>query len=205
MKIGAEPSSRSKRDIILRVAAEEFGRNGFDATMWARIAERAGIGNTALYHYFESKTHCLFTLLQESNGAWHERWSACLVNSQQPVDAVLDAVRATFDCTEADAIKNRLLLNEQGKLTTIEAKGRTREAQIEALQLARRIEKLWIDFLTRAIESGAIPRQDPGVLAHAIIGLLQSVWGWYRPGGRRKLDYLRDRYCQYVRAMLTTA
>ena len=60
-------------------------------------------------------------------------------------------------------------------------------------------------ILTRAIESGAILRLDPGVLAHAIIGLLQSVWGWYRPGGRRKLDYLRDRYCEYVRAMLTAA
>ena len=205
MKIGAEPSSRSKRDVILRVAAEEFGRNGFDATMWARIAERAGIGNTALYHYFESKTHCLFTLLQDSNAAWYERWSACLVDSEKPVDAVLAAVRATFECTEADTIKNRLLFYEQGKLITIEAKGRTEQAQTEALGDARRIEKLWIAYLTSAMESGAIPRQDPGVLAHAIIGLLQSVWGWYRPGGRRKLDYIKDRYCDYVRAMLAAA
>jgi TetR/AcrR family transcriptional regulator, cholesterol catabolism regulator len=205
MKIGAEPSSRSKRDVILRVAAEEFGRNGVDATLWARIAERAGIGNTALYHYFESKTHCLFTLLEESNATWYERWSACLVDSQPAVDAVLAAVCATFDCTEADTIKNRLLLNEQGKLTTIDAKGRTEQAQIEALGHARRIEKLWIGYLTRAMESEAIPHQDPGVLAHAIIGLLQSVWGWYRPGGRRKLNYIKDRYCDYVRAMLLAA
>lgn len=205
MKIDAEPSARSKRDMILRIAAEEFGRNGFDATKWARIAEHAGIGNTALYHYFESKTHCLFTLLLESNSSWYEKWNGCLIDTENPVEAVLAAVSAAFDCTAEDATKNRLLLHEQGKLTTIEATGRTKQAQIQAVQFAKRIEKLWVDYLATAIDAGRISRQDPTVLAHAIIGLLQSVWGWYRPGGRQKLADVGAQYHAYVRAMLTAS
>lgn len=205
MKVGAEPSARSKRDMILRVAAEEFGRNGFDATKWARIAEPAGIGNTALYHYFESKTHCLFTLLLESYAGWYERWQAQLVDEGDDVQAILDAVAAAFRCTEAEAIKHRLLFHEQGKLSTLKPTGRTRQAQLETLRVARRIERMWADFLGAAMSHGSIPHQDPGVLAHSIIGLLQSVWGWYRPGGRQKLSDLETVYCGYVRAMLFAA
>jgi AcrR family transcriptional regulator len=202
MNVGAEPSARSKRAVILRVAAQEFGRHGFDATKWAQIAEPAGIGNTALYHYFESKTHCLFTLLQESYEGWYEQWRSCLSVPGDPVEAVLSAVSATFRLTEADAIKHRLLLREQGKLSTLQSSGRTKEAQTEALRIARRIEKLWIAYLTDAMTTRAFPQQDPVVLAHAIIGLLQSVWAWYRPSGTQKLADLDRLYCAYVRAML---
>jgi hypothetical protein len=52
------------------------------------------------------------------------------------------------------------------------------------------------------MDRDSIPRQDPAVLAHGIIGLLQSVYGWYRPGGRQKLSDLEPIYCGYVRAML---
>jgi AcrR family transcriptional regulator len=205
MNVGAEPSARSKRSVILRVAAQEFGRHGFDATKWARIAEPAGIGNTALYHYFESKTHCLFTLLQESYEGWYEQWRSCLAVPGDPVDAILSAVSATFQSTETEATKHRLLLHEQGKLSTFQSTGRTKQAQSEALSIARRIEKLWIGFLTDAMAAGAIPQQDPVVLAHAIIGLLQSIWGWYRPSGRQKLRDLETVYRGYVRAMVFAA
>ncbi len=202
MNAAGDASARSKRQVILRIAAEEFGRNGFDATKWARIAEPAGIGNTALYHYFESKTHCLFTLLLESNASWLATWSTFLKPDAEPVGAILDAVGAVFDIPAEDATKHRLLLHEQGKLTTFESTGRTGEAQADAVAIARKIEKLWVGYLAAAMESGAIPRQDPVVLAHAIIGLLQSVWGWYRPGGKQRLADLGPAYRGYVRGML---
>jgi TetR/AcrR family transcriptional regulator, cholesterol catabolism regulator len=205
MKVGVEEGPRSKRAIILRVAAEEFGRHGFDATKWARIAEPAGIGTTALYHYFESKTHCLFTLLQESYEGWYTQWQSCLSTDDDPVSAIKAAVAVTFRLTEAETIKHRLLLHEQGKLSTVHASGRTQQARTEALRLARRTEKMWITYLTDAMAAGAIGDQDPTVLAHAIIGLLQSVWGWYRPGGRRGLSDLEVLYCGYVEAMLNSA
>lgn len=197
------PSSRSKREVILRIAAEEFGRNGFDATKWADIAQPAGIGGTALYHYFESKTHCLFTLMLESWEAWYERWSTELHPAAEPVSAILAAVSATFDISEALAIQNRLLVNEQGKLSTTTASGRELKVRNEALKVARRTESLWIDYLTAAMEHGALPRRDPVLLAHNIIGLLQSVWMWFRPGGSYTLGDLDRFYRESVRVLVT--
>ena len=55
-------SSRSKRDAIIATATEYFGRQGYEYTKWADVAEAVGIGSTALYHYFESKLHCLYAV-----------------------------------------------------------------------------------------------------------------------------------------------
>jgi AcrR family transcriptional regulator len=205
MTRAAPASTRSKRDLILRIAAEEFGRKGFDATKWATIAESAGIGGTALYHYFESKTHCLFTLMLESYEGWYERWSDCLSSTDDPLAAIQAAVSASFQFNEAEAVKARLLINEQGKLSTLKTSGREESVRTEALRVSRRIEMLWVNYLTAAIQTGALPDRDPRLLAHSIIGLLQSVWAWYRPSGRYTLRDLDAFYSANVRAMLLAA
>src|SRR5436190_23856138 len=55
---------RSKRGAILAAAVEGFGEAGYEATKWSEVAGRVGIGQTALYHYFESKAHCLLTIMR---------------------------------------------------------------------------------------------------------------------------------------------
>ena len=50
----AGASSRSKPEEILRTATAYFGENGYEATKLADAAAAAGIGSTAVYHYFES-------------------------------------------------------------------------------------------------------------------------------------------------------
>ena len=48
------PSSRSKRAAILETATELFGREGYEDSKWADVAESVGIGSTAVYDDFES-------------------------------------------------------------------------------------------------------------------------------------------------------
>ncbi len=55
----AGASSRSKRDEILLTATAYFGEYRYETTKLADVAAAVGIGSTALYHYFESKLHCL--------------------------------------------------------------------------------------------------------------------------------------------------
>ena len=202
VKVAVAPSARSKRELILRLAAEEFGRRGFDATKWATIAESAGIGSTALYHYFESKTHCLFTLMLESYERWYRIWGDCLADAGDPLAAIDAAVSASFRMTEAETVQARLLFNEQGKLSTLKATGREQKVRAEALRISRRIEVMWVDYLTSAMAAGRIPGREPRLLAHSIIGLLQSVWAWYRPSGKYTLGELDAFYSANVRAMI---
>ena len=56
---GARSSARpegAKRDEIINVATDYFGRQGYEDTKWADVAAAVGVGSTALYHYFESSS-----------------------------------------------------------------------------------------------------------------------------------------------------
>src|SRR5437763_10482676 len=59
-------SSRSKRAGILETATAYFGEHGYEDTKWADVAAAVGIGSTALYHYFESKQHCLYVIMADA-------------------------------------------------------------------------------------------------------------------------------------------
>src|SRR5918994_770957 len=55
-----------KKEQILEVAIDYFGRYGYEETKWADVAAAVDIGSTALYHYFESKQHCLFEIMAKT-------------------------------------------------------------------------------------------------------------------------------------------
>ena len=63
-----------KKEQILDVAIDYFGRYGYEETKWADVAAAVGIGSTALYHYFESKQHCLFEIMAQAVSDYRERF-----------------------------------------------------------------------------------------------------------------------------------
>src|SRR5829696_3943174 len=63
---GRRDRNKGKRKEILTAATERFGKDGYEHTKWADIAGDVGVGPTALYHYFESKQHCLFVILDDA-------------------------------------------------------------------------------------------------------------------------------------------
>ena len=71
---------RSKRDQILDVATDYFGRYGYDETKWADVAAAVGIGSTALYHYFESKQHCLYEIMSRAVASTRERFDHIIID-----------------------------------------------------------------------------------------------------------------------------
>ena len=53
----------NSRDRILKVAAEEFAREGFAGARVDVIAEKAGVNKALIYYYFKSKKNLLDTLI----------------------------------------------------------------------------------------------------------------------------------------------
>ena len=60
---------------------------------------------------------------------------------------------------------------------------REEEARQRARARVRELEFAWASFLDGAMQKGAIPEADPRLLTRAILGLYNSIWQWYRPGG----------------------
>jgi AcrR family transcriptional regulator len=189
-------SSRSKRAEIIATATEQFGRNGYEHSKWADIAQAVGVGSTALYHYFESKLHCLYVIQAEAVQADREKFDRNVAAHDDFREALTAVLNAAFDLTEHEVLRNRVLVAEQALVGLHRTSPREEEARQLARSHMRDLEFAWATFLTRGMEQGVIPQADPRLLARAVLGLYNSVWHWYRPRGRLGVDEVRAFYVE---------
>jgi len=200
--IQPKPSSRSKREAILEAAIQAFGRDGYEDSKWADVAKSVGIGSTALYHYFESKLHCLYVIMADTLEARLAQFEA---DTREVSDypATLERVlRGGFELSDQEVLCNRVLIAEQALLAVHRTSPREEEARQRARARTRDLEFAWATFLSRAMEQGAIPEADPRLLTRAVLGLHNSVWHWYRTGGDLTLTQVADFFVARCLAIL---
>ena len=177
-----------RRAQSLDVAAEQFARSGYEDTKWADVAAEVGVGATALYHYFESKQHCLFELMAESVADFRRRFDAVVAEHDDWTEALLAALGNGFNLDERDLSRRRVLAAEHGRWRLQTASPREEAARESARARKRDLEFAWGAFLARGMQQGLIPEHDPQLLARALVGLYNSVWAWYRPEGPLSLE-----------------
>jgi AcrR family transcriptional regulator len=179
---------RSKRDQILDVATDYFGRYGYDETKWADVAAAVGIGSTALYHYFESKQHCLYEIMSRAVVRTRERFDHIVAANTDWRTALVELLESGFDLAPKDMHEYRVLLSQHDRLEARRSAPREEAARKSVRARKRELEAAWAAFLARGIEEGQLPRGDPQLLARALLGLYNSVWTWYRPGGALSIE-----------------
>ena len=194
--------SSSKRNAILAAATERFGRDGYDDTKWADIASDVGVGATALYHYFESKQHCLYVIMDDAIEDFHARFQRLASQHPDYLDALVAIIRDCFDLDEHDIQRNRVLVAEQGLLAGPSDTPREEEARQAVRERVRELEFAWATFLARAMEQGAIPDGEPRLLTRAVLGLYNSIWHWYRPNGAVALHRAAEFYTARILALV---
>src|SRR3954451_15489671 len=107
----------TKRREILVAATDRLGRDGSEDTKWADIAADVAVGPTALYHYFESKQHCLYVIMDQALEGFHDRFEALTRQDfGDPLDAVVGVIDDTFRLSEHAVPRTRALHAEQGLL-----------------------------------------------------------------------------------------
>lgn len=183
-----EAGPRSKRAAILAAAVDHFGEAGFEATKWSTVAERVGIGQTALYHYFESKTHCLLTIMRLELQRSHDKFTEATEDVPEPVEALRAAVRAAYDVSDQEVLQMRILQNHMDLLSGPRKSKREEAERVAARQLVQVVERDWTNLLVRGMSQGAFPLRDAQLLGASVLGLIVSVWRWYRPSGPTPLS-----------------
>jgi AcrR family transcriptional regulator len=195
-------SSRSKRDEILRTATTYFGENGYEATKLADVAAAVGIGSTALYHYFESKLHCLYVIMADALEFFRSDFDRHTSGNDDYMDALLAVLRGSYELSELEVLRNRVLVAEQGLVGVRRTSPREEEARALARARIRDLEFAWATFLVRGMEQGLLPEADPRLMTRALLGLYTSIWHWYRPRGAISLDEVADFFIRRQLAVL---
>jgi TetR/AcrR family transcriptional regulator len=102
-------SSRT-RERILRLAAAEFARKGYDGARMDEIAARCGVRKYSVYYYFRSKEGLFVAVLDHVYQMFRARQREISVRGLSPVQAMRQLVGHTFaaflEHPEAVAIMN---------------------------------------------------------------------------------------------------
>jgi TetR/AcrR family transcriptional regulator, cholesterol catabolism regulator len=176
-----------KREQILEVATDFFGRYGYEETKWADVAAAVDIGSTALYHYFESKQHCLYEIMAQAVVDYRERFDRITREHDDWTEALVDVLADGFNLTDQEVLRQRAMVNHFGRVGTASTLPREEAARSSARARTRDLEYAWGTFLARGMQQGLIPESDPRLLTRAVLGLYNSVWHWYRSEGQLTL------------------
>src|SRR5690625_4217735 len=175
-----QSGSRSKSEAILDAAITVFGEYGYETTKWSSVADRVGIGQTALYHYFESKAHCLLTIMRLQLERDNELFLEA-VKDLGPTDALKAAIKVAYDHDNQGVLQVKILHRHMDLLAYPRDSEREEEARVAARDLVREIEKNWIDLIDRGMQAGEFTKDDPTLTGRTVICQILSVWNWYNP------------------------
>jgi hypothetical protein len=99
-----------------------------------------------------------------------------------PEKALAAAVRSAYDVIESEALQIRVLHSNFVMLATPRSSEREESARRAARALVHQIEEDWTALLRTGMDDGSYPARVPEMMAQAVLGLIVSVWRWYRPG-----------------------
>ncbi|QUH02052.1 TetR family transcriptional regulator [Saccharopolyspora erythraea] len=190
--VASRESSRSKRKVILDAAIDHFGAVGFEHTKWATVADQVGIGQTALYHYFESKSHCLLTIMRMQLDSSLVGFREATSVVADPTRALKAAIASAYEATEREALQRRILHNHMDLLSTPRQSKREEAERQACRELVRDIEAEWAELVQRGIDKGVFLERDPVITARLVLGLVVSVWRWYRSDGSTSLEEITE-------------
>ncbi|MCF8571900.1 TetR/AcrR family transcriptional regulator [Gordonia sp. HY002] len=182
---------RSKRNRILEVATQQFGKEGYEHTKWASVAGEVGIGQTALYHYFESKAHCLLTIMRVELTDSVTRFEEGIAGITDPVEALRGAISASLHGEPLDVLQRRILQNHMDILATPRQSEKEEAERQRSREIVSSIEQNWTDLIQRGQDAGVFDASvDAVITARFVLGTVVSVWRWYRPSGPLSLHEL---------------
>lgn len=97
---------------ILNAAAFEFADKGLSGARVDAIAERAGANKRMLYHYFGNKEALYLAVMERAYELIRSAEQDLELESREPVDAIRELVRFTFNYFVEHPEFMRLLNNE---------------------------------------------------------------------------------------------
>src|SRR3954447_5205197 len=136
-----------KREQILDVAIDSFGRYGYEETKWADVAAAVEIGSTALYHYFESKQHCLFEIMAKTVSEYRARFDRIVAEHDEWNEALVALLVDAFDLSDREVLRQRVMVAEFGRIGVQRTLPREEAARASARAQTRDLEFGWGTFL----------------------------------------------------------
>jgi AcrR family transcriptional regulator len=185
------------KERIIRAATELFMERGFGGTTVREIGERAGVGQSSLYHHAHSKGQLLAELhathVQSMIGLLEE-----VVKSQEaPTVQLRGVVTGILAMVHTHRAVVTVYLRESYALSD--------EARKEVGLERKKVDSIVDLILKRGLKSGEFrPDLDVHLTRLAILGMCNWAYQWYQPKGPQTIDEIGEYFADLVEAAVVS-
>ncbi|MBF0168606.1 MAG: TetR family transcriptional regulator [Alphaproteobacteria bacterium] len=178
----------SRRDEILRCAAEIFERKGIAQTSMEDIAQAVGVKREAIYYYFKGRNEILAEIVLPQS-------DALLVTMRGILESELsfpEKLRAAIQDHVASLSPGHLDLT----LTLRETLAVSEDQKLEELRtMWKAYGDLWAELVRQGQEEGSFKAGlNPKMVAFGLLGMLNWMSRWYHPGQGSSLEEIAETY-----------
>ena len=183
-------ATTDSRQEILRTAARLFQERGYDATSMSDIAAALQLSKGGLYHHFQSKDEILFHLMNHAMNITQERVMERVMDISDPEERLRRLIQLHIG----------VVLSERDREITV----MLHENHPLPPELRRQIntrKKAYVHFVEELISEAQKARQSkstvsPRAAAFALMGMINWIYQWYRPGGMLQEEDLVRQYTE---------
>ena len=173
---------------LLEIAAQIFARKGYKSTTLQDIADEFGVLKGSLYHYIRSKDDLLFEVIRSVYGEGLKNLQDLGSANLDPVERLRRVIRGHILHLIDNLVETTVLLHEFDQLSD------ERRAEMPI----RDYQAIMADLISEAKAGGLLkPDLDPQLAALAVLGAINWVYRWYRPGTRSP-EQIADQYADLL-------
>ena len=170
---------------LLRIAATTFAERGYRSTSLQDIADRFGVFKGSLYHYIRTKEDLLYEIMRgvlTASVADLRRHAGGEGDALERLGAVLRGhVRHLID----NLAETTVVLHEIGQL---------REERRRSLPVDE-FHRTFTALIAQGQREGTVaPELVPELASLALLGSVNHIYRWYRPGGAHTPDEIADQF-----------
>jgi len=183
--IGSRQELRQEpRQEILRAAARLFQQQGYDATSMNDVAAALKLSKGGLYHHFQSKDEILFHIMSHAMDITEERVTSVVQRIEDPEERLRTLIRLHIGTVLSEEDREiTVMLHENHPLPP----ALRRKINGRKKDYVHFVEKTIADVQRKKGSSGAV---TPRAAAFALLGMINWIYQWYKPGGELTGDGL---------------
>jgi AcrR family transcriptional regulator len=185
------------KERIVKAAADLFMERGFGGTTVREIGERAGVGQSSLYHHARSKGQLLAELhakhVQDISG----RFEAIIASGESPAAQLRGVVKALVAMVHTHKAVVTVYLRESYALSD--------EARDGVAVERKHNDTIIESIIQRGIDSGEFRGDlDATLTRRAILGMCNWAYQWYNPKGPYSIDDIGEHFAHLAEASVVS-
>lgn len=174
---------------LIEVATEVFYEKGYEAASLQGIASRLGILKGSLYYYIQSKEDLLFEVIKSVHQEGLANIESLAAGEGDALRRLRNVIIGHIDHECRNLKKTAVFLHE------LQALAPDRQAEILGGEHAYR--RVFSDLITAGQKEGLIPDSlDPKLAALWILGSMNWVYRWFRPGGEFTARQIGEQFAE---------